>query len=106
MSKSWAVTVPTTTEPRSNSPTSSTRGADRGRGGQGCPRVRQYGFARGGQPDRTAAAIEQLLAEFALQVADLSAHRWLRDVHPLGGAGEVGFFGHRDEVFELPQVHK
>jgi hypothetical protein len=30
----------------------------------------------------------------------------LRDVDALGGAGEVGFFGDGDEVFELPQFHK
>ena len=60
-------------------------------------------------PDRgrthPAGAIEQLLAELALQAADLRAHTRLGDVQPLRGAREAPVVGNGDEVLELAQLH-
>ena len=68
------------------------------------PGVRQHR-----RPDRrrahSAGAIEQLLAELALEAADLRAHARLGDVQPLRGAGEAPFVGDGDEVLELAQFH-
>lgn len=69
-------------------------------------RVRQNGLAGRGEPDLAPAAVEQRLAELALELADRCADRGLRDMDALCGPREIGFLGDRDEVLELPQLHK
>ena len=77
--------------------------------GDGCQRglrVRQHRRAGRGQPHDAACPVEKGMAQFAFQPLDLSADRRLRDVYPLGGAGEVGLLRDGDKVFQLPKFHK
>ena len=48
---------------------------------------------------------EQRAAEAALQRADLLRERGLRDLHQVGGVGEVAGVGHGDEVGQLLELH-
>ncbi len=73
---------------------------------EGGPRVRENGRARLGQPDRSSRPVKQFLAELAFQLADLSAHPGLGDMHAGRGPGEVGLLGHGDKVVQLPKFHK
>ena len=57
------------------------------------------------EPNRAGRAVQQGLAEFPLELADLGAHPGLGDVQPGCGAGEAGFLGHRHQVLQLPQFH-
>ena len=59
-----------------------------------------------GQDDAAAAALEQRLAELVLESLDLARERWLRDMEPLGRAGEVLFFRDGDEVLQLREAHR
>ena len=72
-------------------------------------RERRPGVREHRRPDRgrahAAGAIEQLVAELALEAADLRAHARLGDVQPLRGAREAPFVGDGDEVLELAQLH-
>ena len=52
-----------------------------------------------------ARPVEQLGAQLPLQRADLLGQRGLRDVHALGGPGEVPGVGDGDEVAELLELH-
>lgn len=63
------------------------------------------GLAGGGEGGGAAGAVEELGPQFLFEAADLGADPGLADVDALGRAGEVLFFGDRDEVFELPQFH-
>ncbi len=56
-----------------------------------------------GQPDRVGGPVEQPDPQLPLQLLDLTAQRGLGDVQPLGGAGEVQFLGHGQEVAEPPE---
>ena len=78
----------------------------RGDGRQRGLRVRQHCRAGRGQPHDAARPVEKGVAQFAFELLDLSADRRLRDVYPLGGAGEVGLLRDGDKVFELPEFHK
>jgi hypothetical protein len=44
------------------------------------------------------ATVQQGQAELGVQLADLLAHRWLRDVHALSRSAEVALFGDGHEV--------
>jgi hypothetical protein len=56
--------------------------------------------------DSLALSLEQLYHQFAFQLVDLLAERWLRNVKPIGGTGEVQLLGRGDEVFNLVKLHK
>lgn len=60
--------------------------------------------SRGRQLDATGGAVEQPDAEAVLQPADVAAERLLRDEEPLGGAAEVQFLRHDDEVPQQPDL--
>jgi hypothetical protein len=59
-----------------------------------------------GQAGGADGAVDQLCAELLLQAAYLRADPGLADVDPLGGPGEIGLLGHRDEVFKLAELHQ
>ena len=105
MSALCAVTVPIVTEPRTNCASSSTATCMSATAASAALCIWQSGLARGGEPHGATRPVQQWLAEFALQPLDLRADRGLRDVDPLGRAGEVGLFGDGDEVLELPKFH-
>ena len=78
------------------------RVVDMGEDGAGIGQQRTAGL---GQLDAARLAAQQLHVEFALQRADLLAERRLLHAEPLGGAGDVAFFGDGDEVAEVAQFH-
>ena len=49
--------------------------------------------------------IKERMPQFALQLAYLRADARLGNVQPLGGAGEVRFLDHSDEVLQLTELH-
>ena len=61
--------------------------------------------ARIGKHDAAAVALEQILPQFHLQLADLAAQCRLYHRKECGGAGEAAEFRDMPEVFELFQVH-
>ncbi len=63
--------------------------------------VRKHCRADLGEPYRAARPVEELLAELALESADLSTDPRLGHVHAAGRAGEARFFGHGHEVLKL-----
>ena len=66
----------------------------------------QKRFARVGQADGAAEAVEQARAQFALQFEDLLGERRLRDMRLLGGTAEGAGFGDGAEVAKLVEFHK
>ena len=68
-------------------------------------RLAQEGAAGARQRDVVAAPIEQRDANLHLELANLLAERWLRRVQSGRGAREIQFFGHRQEVPQMPQLH-
>jgi hypothetical protein len=79
--------------------------ADRGRGRERGPGVRQGRRPSRRQRSHPARPVDQRRAEIPLKLADLRADPGLADVHPLRGPGEVRVLGDRDEVLQLPQFH-
>jgi len=69
-------------------------------------RVRQHGGARVSEPHGLGGAVQERLAQLALELADLRTHSRLADVHSFGGAREVRGLDDGDEVLELANVHK
>ena len=67
--------------------------------------VLQCGCSSCGQGGDTARAVDESGTEVVFQLPDLSTDPRLAYVHPLGGPGEVGFFGHGHEVLELAELH-
>ncbi len=59
-----------------------------------------------GQRQRPGLAVEQLEAEFLLELLDLPAQRWLRDIEPFGRPGEAALLRHCDEILEVPKIHR
>ena len=57
------------------------------------------------QRDALAMADEERDAELILELLDVPAQRWLRDVQPLGGLGHAGFFGDGDERAQVAEIH-
>ncbi|MGY3678202.1 hypothetical protein ACVWXU_001825 [Streptomyces sp. TE33382] len=66
---------------------------------------RQQCLARVGEGDVAPCPAEQFGAQLVLQRPDLLGERRLRDMHRLGGAGEVPGLGDGHEIGELLEVH-
>ena len=64
-------------------------------------RFHEEDLPRLGQTDTPGRSLEELHAEFLLQIPDLTAEGRLRDMEPLGGPGDVLLFGHGDEIAEM-----
>ncbi len=73
--------------------------------GEDAPGERQQGLARVRQRDVPPGPAEQLGAQLVLQGPDLLGERGLRDVHLLGGSGEVPGLGDCHEIHELLKLH-
>ena len=58
-----------------------------------------------GEFDAAGVADEQRGTQLTLERADRGRQAGLRDRHRLGGPREVLLLGHRDEVFQVPQLH-
>ncbi|MNN20434.1 hypothetical protein D3C81_1337130 [compost metagenome] len=52
------------------------------------------------------APLEQADIEAVLELADLLRERRLRQCQALGGTTHMAFFVHRDEITQLPEIHK
>jgi hypothetical protein len=63
------------------------------------------GLAGRSERDLALGAVEQLDVQFLFQSAHRRRQRRLHDMYPLGRLGEVHLGGHRDEVFQMPQLH-
>jgi hypothetical protein len=61
--------------------------------------------ARISQFDSARRAAEQLCVNFPLDRFDLSTQRRLLNPEPFRGAGDVPFFGDRNDVTKVPQLH-
>jgi hypothetical protein len=75
--------------------------AHRRDGSQRGPGVGEHRGAGLRDPHRAAGAVEQRLAEFPLQPADLRAHPGLGDVGLGRGLGEARLVGHGHQVLKL-----
>lgn len=73
---------------------------------QGAAAVRQERLAVRGERDPPSGAVEQHQPELALEAGDLLADRRQNDAQPLRGVAEVPQLGDRDEVPQLPQLHR
>jgi hypothetical protein len=58
-----------------------------------------------GQKHSAAVSLEQFHPQFCLQVANVSAHRRLRDLKTPGRLGEVQLFCDRDEGTKMSEFH-
>ena len=61
--------------------------------------------SRGSELYSASDALEQRRADLALEVADLTGERRLRDVEPRGRSAEVELVGDGDEVPEVTEFH-
>ena len=62
------------------------------------PGIRQERHPGRGERDRPGGAVDELHAEFVLQLLDLPAQRRLGHVQTLGGPPEVQLLGYRNEA--------
>ena len=62
------------------------------------PRQRDQGFPFAGRARALAGAFQQLDAKLRFQRLDLRRQRRLRDAEPRGGAAEMPFLGHGQEM--------
>ena len=99
------MTMPTTTRPRISPVTSPTAWPHHRAAASAARAGPSAASPADGERGGAGRPVEQLGAEFAFELADLGADAGLADVHPLGGTGEVGLLGDRDEVLQLPQFH-
>ena len=58
------------------------------------------------QDDAAADAVKQRHPEFTLEVGDRLRQRWLGHHQMLRGAAETVVIDHREEEFQLPDVHR
>lgn len=54
-----------------------------------------------GEANARGRPLEQGHIEFRLEIADLPADRWLRDMQAFGGAGEIQLLGHGNKILEV-----
>ncbi|CAM5316237.1 hypothetical protein SALBM311S_08179 [Streptomyces alboniger] len=73
--------------------------------GEDRARPLEVGPAGLGEVDTARGAVEQLDAEFGLELADLRGERRLGHVEPLGGSTEVALLGHCHVVPQVAQIH-
>jgi hypothetical protein len=57
-----------------------------------------------GELDSVTGPVQELDAKLTLQVADLTAERWLRDFQTARGATEMQLLCHCCEVTKVPQI--
>ena len=69
------------------------------------PGMFKEGLAGRSERNLALGAVEQLDVQFLFQSAHRRRQRRLHDMYPLGRPGEVHLGGHRDEVFQVPQLH-
>ena len=69
------------------------------------PRLLEHRGAGLRQLDAAVGPLQEPDPELGLELADLLAHRGLRDVQALGRAAEVQLLGDGDEVAEVPELH-
>ncbi len=62
-------------------------------------------FVKSWADNAARLAAEELHLQFRFQRLDLLAQRRLLDAQALGGAGDVAFLGHGNEVAQVPQIH-
>lgn len=72
---------------------------------KGLPPTRT-GATRTGEPGSTTDTLEQLETELGLEIANLAPQRRLGDPKPRGGLREASRVGHRDEVANVPELHR
>ena len=73
--------------------------------GQDVGRLGHQGVPRLGQFHALAGALEELGAEFVLQLLDLPGQGRLGDVQAGRGAAEIELLGQGEEVSQVPQFH-
>ena len=73
-------------------------------GGQHAPAFAEEHLAGPGQPRQACAAVEQLHAKLAFQVAHRTRHRRLLDAQTLGCTGQMQFFRNCDEVTQQSEI--
>ena len=61
--------------------------------------------AAGRQSDVFAVSDEQLQTQFVLQVLNMPAERWLREIHTFRGRGEVERFSGCYKALDLLELH-
>ena len=69
------------------------------------PRPLDHAHAELGRHRPPPAPDEQLHAELGLELADVLRHVRLHRVEAVGGGGEGALLGHREQGFELANVH-
>ena len=69
------------------------------------PGMFKEGLAGRSERNLALGAVEQLDVQFLFQSAHRRRQRRLHDMYPLGRLGKVHLGGHRDEVFQVPQLH-
>ncbi|MCP1615359.1 hypothetical protein J2848_007072 [Azospirillum lipoferum] len=72
---------------------------------QDFPGFTQEGLPGSCQGDAPFVAVDQLNLQFLLQLPQLLAEGWLRDVAPRRGAVEMQLFAERDEKLEPATIH-
>jgi hypothetical protein len=65
----------------------------------------EEGAAGRGQLDSARFAVEEARVQLGLKRANLLRQRRLLDAKSLGRAGDVAFFGNRDEIAEVTKLH-
>ena len=68
-------------------------------------RLGEEGFARFREAHAVGAAVEEADAELSLQVANLPAQWWLRNVETRRRSRDVLFFSDGDEITKVPKLH-
>jgi hypothetical protein len=69
------------------------------------PRLLEERSAGVCQKDAALGAVEELYADFFLQLADLQTQGWLRYAQSLRGSAEMQLLGHRHEISQMPEFH-
>jgi hypothetical protein len=67
--------------------------------------VPQHDLTSDGERHAARRPIEQLRADFLLELRDLVRDRWLRDIAGARGAREMTMFGDGHERLQVGQIH-
>src|SRR5258706_9410799 len=68
-------------------------------------RLGEEGFARFREAHAVGAAVEEVHTELSLQVANLPAQGWLRNVETRRRSRDVLFFSDGDEITKVAELH-